>query len=555
MKWLISFAIVLFLIGTASASTLVVNKTFPACYESPEGLYFSTIQDAVNNASDGDTIIVCPGKYNEKLIVNKSLTIEGFDKENVILDGTGLSEKGISIEADSVTLRNLTICNFTQGNWPWGVELVGASNCTIEDLIVYNCTSGGINLYKGCHNNTVRNNLVKNCDGNGISIYGSSEGCCYNLIENNTIIDCAFAKTDGYRVPAICVFSGASYNIIRNNIIKQENETYVGKGRGITLWGVTYGGADMSETGNIIEYNLIENFDIGIYIIGVNLYTGSKNLVTNTTVRYNNLTKNNVGFKQIGFEGDHSSIALHYNNIFDNYDYGALVDTSYGTAILNATLNWWGDVSGPSGVGNGTGDAVSANVIYDPWLDSPYPEGEPINFTGVKSETVYGTTEIDAKTEADTSVLINATAQVNVTIAEYSRNPGSSFRGDIGKYIDVHIDDPGNVTSITIKLYYTDDDIAGLDENSLRMLWWNGETWVPCSNSGVNTTDQNGYSGYIWAFINDTTTPSLSDLQGTPFGGRGSPPRKVPVFNIFGLIALIGILNAVAIATLRKKII
>ena len=194
--------------------------------------------------------------------MDKSLTIEGVDKEQVILNGTGLSEKGISVEADYVTIRNLTVCCFVQGDWPWGVELVGASHCTIEDLIIYNCASGGINLYRGCHNNIVRNNLIKYCDGNGISIYGSDKGCWHNLIENNEIIDCAFAETGGgtYRVPAICVFSNASYNIVRGNIIRQE--AYAGKGRGIVLWGSTYGGSDMAETGNIIENNFIENFDI-----------------------------------------------------------------------------------------------------------------------------------------------------------------------------------------------------------------------------------------------------------------------------------------------------
>ena len=35
---------------------------------------------------------------------------------------------------------------------------------------------------------------------------------------------------------------------------------------------------------------------------------------------------------------------------------------------FDATNNWWGDPSGPSGVGPGTGDSVGPNVDYDPWL-------------------------------------------------------------------------------------------------------------------------------------------------------------------------------------------
>jgi parallel beta-helix repeat protein len=257
-----------------------------------------------------------------------------------------------------------------------------------------------------------------------------------------------------------------------------------------------------------------------------------------------------------------SNNEVHYCNIYKNTNYGVY---SVGETV-NATYNWWGDVSGPGrlgrgiGVGFGTGDAVSANVDYDPWLDAPYLGGQPINFTDATTKTApAGTTEIDAKTEADTNVSINTTAPVNVTIAEYSRNPGTGFGGDIGKYIDVHVNDTANVTTMTIRLFYTDADIGDLNENenTLRMRWWNatiGE-WIACSNTGVNTTDQNGYSGYIWAYIDKTTTPNLSDLEGAPFGGQWSPaPAPVPAFNAIGLLALIGILSAVlAVETSKKK--
>ena len=36
---------------------------------------------------------------------------------------------------------------------------------------------------------------------------------------------------------------------------------------------------------------------------------------------------------------------------------------------VDAEKNWWGDCSGPDGgVGPGSGDAVSVNVLFDPWL-------------------------------------------------------------------------------------------------------------------------------------------------------------------------------------------
>ena len=200
---------------------------------------------------------------------------------------------------------------------------------------------------------------------------------------------------------------------------------------------------------------------------------------------------------------------------------------------------------------------------YDPWLDAPYPGGEPINFTDATTETApAGTSEIDATTEADTNVSINTTAPVNVTIGNFSKNPGTGFGGDIGKYIDVHLNDTANVTNMTIKLFYTNAELNGLDESSLKLYWWargevgrTGGSWVQCSNTGVDTTNQNGYGGYIWAYIdNTTTTPRISDMTGQPFCGGGSPPVQVPEYNIFGLAALIGILSVVlAVATLRRR--
>ncbi len=43
------------------------------------------------------------------------------------------------------------------------------------------------------------------------------------------------------------------------------------------------------------------------------------------------------------------------------------------TQTITATGNWWGDVSGPSTVGPGSGVKVSTNVIYSPWATAVLP--------------------------------------------------------------------------------------------------------------------------------------------------------------------------------------
>ena len=42
-----------------------------------------------------------------------------------------------------------------------------------------------------------------------------------------------------------------------------------------------------------------------------------------------------------------------------------------GSTAVDARQNWWGDASGPGGIGSGSGDAVWGNVLYDPWLNEP----------------------------------------------------------------------------------------------------------------------------------------------------------------------------------------
>ena len=40
-------------------------------------------------------------------------------------------------------------------------------------------------------------------------------------------------------------------------------------------------------------------------------------------------------------------------------------------AFQNATGNWWGDPSGPSGAGPGIGDSVGVNIDFSGWLAAP----------------------------------------------------------------------------------------------------------------------------------------------------------------------------------------
>jgi hypothetical protein len=67
-------------------------------------------------------------------------------------------------------------------------------------------------------------------------------------------------------------------------------------------------------------------------------------------------------------------LSIKFNSISGNSDYGVLnVNEENLECLIDASQNWWGDASGPSGEGPGVGDAVSKNVIYDDW-DAPTDE-------------------------------------------------------------------------------------------------------------------------------------------------------------------------------------
>jgi hypothetical protein len=118
----------------------------------------------------------------------------------------------------------------------------------------------------------------------------------------------------------------------------------------------------------LVENNEIQN--CGGYAIRIT--------ATDVTVQYNDLHGNNGGI----LVEDNSPIAstgisVHWNNIEGNTAYGL---NNEAILIVDATHNWWGHASGPSGPGGrtnpagkvvGEGDAVSVNVEWDPWLPQP----------------------------------------------------------------------------------------------------------------------------------------------------------------------------------------
>jgi len=199
-----------------------------------------------------------------------------------------------------------------------------------------------------------------------------------------------------------------------------------------------------------------------------------------------------------------STVEAHFNNIVGNTGFGVL---NNGGVVVNATCNWWGASSGPSGSGPGSGDAISSYVDLLPWL-----QAKPVTTT-----VTNGT--VDARAEADAEVGVTGTARV--TVSKLIGNPGGAPPAGtiaLDRHFDVYISDPTGVQELEIRHYYTDGDVGDISEalqQFLRLRWWNGTEWRSYTHGGVNTTSIDNYSGYTWGKVRANTEPSLADLTGT----------------------------------------
>ena len=185
VKLLICFAMILFLVDTISASTLVVYKTY-ACKTGD--LYFSTIRDAVMHANDGDTIIVCPGTYTENVDVDKSVEICSYSQNpsDTIVNADDPHDSVFYVTADNVTIKGFTVTGATAGCfwtcfWKAGIFLYNSNNCKIENINASN-NWHGIFLLSSSNNIIANNNISNNKDG--IYLWGSDN----NIIANNTFL-------------------------------------------------------------------------------------------------------------------------------------------------------------------------------------------------------------------------------------------------------------------------------------------------------------------------------------------------------------------------------
>lgn len=225
---------------------------------------YTTIQDAVDHASAGDTVYVYQGSYPESIKVNTSLVLLAQNPETII-DGEFLYSPAVAIFADAVTMEGFTVLANQTDNGKASIMVLG-NDCTILGNRVSPTGSGGIGIglvsgegvfvqgntmthldigvcFVNASHDTVANNTIVG-DQEGIYLYTSND----NLVENNTVT----GDVNGVALLDSC----------RNAI------------RGNTVWscsndGILLGYVDNGSTSNVVTGNSFnKNGRDALFIVG-----------------------------------------------------------------------------------------------------------------------------------------------------------------------------------------------------------------------------------------------------------------------------------------------
>jgi parallel beta-helix repeat protein len=202
----ILFVLLLSLSLSSRANWRISVKASPDVIDVFPGLH-PTIQEAINNASSGTTIFVHDGTYSEDIVVNKSVSLIGEDRDTAIIVGY-MAINIISVTADNVVIRGFTIMKSITTPPYTGILISSAGNRIERNKIISNYD--GLGLSQLSSNNVISDNILSD-NQDGISLLSSIN----NVFSGNTILN---SVNDGVSLAFSDnnIFSG---NTFSNNLI------------------------------------------------------------------------------------------------------------------------------------------------------------------------------------------------------------------------------------------------------------------------------------------------------------------------------------------------
>jgi len=295
---------------------------------------YTTIQDAIDAAAEGDTVYVEAGTYDETIVINKTITLKGAGRKCTFIVGGGriLRENTVLIISNRTNVTGFTIINSEEQA---GVKIRNASQCRIENN---NCSNNGhgISLILS-HNNTIANNI---CNSNFYSgIYLDSAD--YNTLMNNTLNQ---NRWDGIRI-------SSSNNLVTNNVCNSNGEngihTYPNSHNNTIAnntcdsnhyFGLDFDSSDSTIINNSCNLNRMDGIHLGSSnnLIMNNICNFNGDVGINLRHNYNqNITNNNLSYNgQYAIRiSESTGITLHYNTCIGNNRSGIWIANSENNNI------------------------------------------------------------------------------------------------------------------------------------------------------------------------------------------------------------------------------
>ncbi|MDP8982448.1 MAG: right-handed parallel beta-helix repeat-containing protein [Acidobacteriota bacterium] len=349
--------------GNKDGKTLIVDDDKVQCPTAT----FIRIQDAVNAASNGDTIRVCAGTYKEQVTISKSLTINGDNGAIVmpspvvantssLVSGMSIAAVILAMNAPGVNLSGLIVDGSANGIHACGPDLIG---------IYYRNASGTV------QKNTVRNMKLgpglEGCQsGQGIfvqSVLGKSKV----TIDTNSVHDFLKNGITGNE-------PGTSLTVLRNVV------TGLGPTTGAAQNGIQIG---FGATGTV-DSNIVANH-VWSPCVSVNVCEFSATDILVFQSDGIEITRNIAGRSQGGVFVVGNNSNVHDNTVFDTLVFDGIGFQGNNNKASNNTVTK-SDESGIFVFGNN--NKVTGNTIQDA------PIGV-LKMTGSSGTVIQGNTYIN----------------------------------------------------------------------------------------------------------------------------------------------------------------
>ena len=176
---------------TPSAQAAPLKNTFTVC---SSGCNYTTIQEAINNASPGDLIQLSNETYTEAITVDKSLTIQGTGFTQTIIQAApsleSSSSRVFSIQSGvTVTITHVTI-RYGKANGAYGGGINSLGSLVLNQVsLTHNSAGRGGGLYCGAGTCQINQTTISDNEGNffggGLYISNSTADITNSTIENN----------------------------------------------------------------------------------------------------------------------------------------------------------------------------------------------------------------------------------------------------------------------------------------------------------------------------------------------------------------------------------